>query len=354
MSPVEKEPDPPDEAANPELNPLWNPVLGENMGRWAEVYFTSSPEKRQQAVRDLLSELQVQDQPRTPHGPQVASDLPPRERAATTSHPKSVCPACQAKNDADHKFCSMCGALLAAVDTMKISAPAVEIPPEPASPAAVRREMGQLREKAAVRRNAFQGRVRDGWKFMLIALILAAGGSYTYRQWRISWQKAAPAPRTELPSDGRGAVASTQNNRLVPLPAPAPRNSAHPPGKKSARKMSTRAGPALPRVQVAERPEGRFVYPASPQAGLAGNVNLKVLIGTEGRVKQVVVLGGDHRLAEAAVRAVRRWRYGHHELNGQPAEAETAVSISFLGADAVSIKFLPLNSISPAEIHPGR
>jgi hypothetical protein len=42
----------------PELNPLLNPVLGAHMGRWAEVYFTSPPEKREEAVLDLLRELQ--------------------------------------------------------------------------------------------------------------------------------------------------------------------------------------------------------------------------------------------------------------------------------------------------------
>jgi hypothetical protein len=43
---------------SPELNPLTNPVLGKNMGRWAEVYFTSPPEKREQAVQELLRELE--------------------------------------------------------------------------------------------------------------------------------------------------------------------------------------------------------------------------------------------------------------------------------------------------------
>jgi len=43
---------------SPELNPLTNPVLGRNMGRWAEVYFTSPPDKREQAVQELLRELE--------------------------------------------------------------------------------------------------------------------------------------------------------------------------------------------------------------------------------------------------------------------------------------------------------
>src|ERR1700722_18988404 len=41
----------------PELNPLLNPLLAAHMGRWAEVYFTSPPEKRAQAVSDLVREL---------------------------------------------------------------------------------------------------------------------------------------------------------------------------------------------------------------------------------------------------------------------------------------------------------
>src|SRR6266566_7668084 len=40
-----------------DLNPLINPVLGRNLGRWAQVYFTSPPEKREEAVGELLREL---------------------------------------------------------------------------------------------------------------------------------------------------------------------------------------------------------------------------------------------------------------------------------------------------------
>ena len=42
---------------DPNLNPLANPVLGQHMGRWGEVYFTTPPEKRQGAVQELLREL---------------------------------------------------------------------------------------------------------------------------------------------------------------------------------------------------------------------------------------------------------------------------------------------------------
>ena len=41
----------------PELNPMTNPVLGRHLGRWAEVYFTTPVEQREQAVLELLIEL---------------------------------------------------------------------------------------------------------------------------------------------------------------------------------------------------------------------------------------------------------------------------------------------------------
>jgi hypothetical protein len=48
-----------------ELNPLLNPLLVTHMGRWAEVYFTSPPEKRAEAVSDLVRELANNSVPET-------------------------------------------------------------------------------------------------------------------------------------------------------------------------------------------------------------------------------------------------------------------------------------------------
>jgi Sel1 repeat-containing protein len=44
-----------------ELNPLVNPLLGQNLGRWAEVYFTAAPDKREEAVQELLRQLQAEN-----------------------------------------------------------------------------------------------------------------------------------------------------------------------------------------------------------------------------------------------------------------------------------------------------
>ena len=61
MSTKTDHPDGPSILPEPELNPLLNPLLGQHMGRWAEVYFTSPPEKREQAVTELLHELQAEN-----------------------------------------------------------------------------------------------------------------------------------------------------------------------------------------------------------------------------------------------------------------------------------------------------
>jgi hypothetical protein len=108
----------------PELNPLTNPVLGRNMGRWAEVYFTSPPEKREQAVQELLRELE-QESPGEEAATQTvraASDqtLDPRQ-AAPLLEEFVQCPGCGQETYAQQKFCGGCGAPLAAQESLSHS-----------------------------------------------------------------------------------------------------------------------------------------------------------------------------------------------------------------------------------------
>ena len=58
MPPMDDEPKRTGSLPDPELNPMMNPTLGKNLGRWAQVYFTSPPEKREEAVQELLRELE--------------------------------------------------------------------------------------------------------------------------------------------------------------------------------------------------------------------------------------------------------------------------------------------------------
>src|SRR5436305_4998091 len=95
------------------------------MGRWAEVYFTSPPEKREQAVLELLRELQTARSDRAPRPvnsaparPQVLEEAPVRVEAAADEASVLVpCNTCGRKNAASNKFCGMCGALLTPGET---------------------------------------------------------------------------------------------------------------------------------------------------------------------------------------------------------------------------------------------
>jgi hypothetical protein len=104
----------------PELNPLLNPILSENMGRWAEVYFTSPPEKREEAVIELLHELEKEKATADtdPAGDPAALSQPAR---SLRFEPRMVheqqsdhkfCESCGSENPVTHQFCGMCGAKL--------------------------------------------------------------------------------------------------------------------------------------------------------------------------------------------------------------------------------------------------
>jgi len=108
---------------SPELNPLLNPLLAQNMGRWAEVYFTSPPEKREQAVLELLRELQAEN-PQTivASTPPASLVLEPSTSQPVVAPPSPLaegqqagvrCHRCGRENPPSHRFCGMCGRSLA-------------------------------------------------------------------------------------------------------------------------------------------------------------------------------------------------------------------------------------------------
>jgi hypothetical protein len=120
-------PEAPSTLPREELNPLINPLLAENMGRWASVYYTSPPEKRQEAILELLRELERErghSEPRT----EVAVDEPTRTHdidAPPSAPPQPIhCQQCRHENSADQKFCGMCGVpLLASAGTQPPALP---------------------------------------------------------------------------------------------------------------------------------------------------------------------------------------------------------------------------------------
>jgi protein TonB len=72
------------------------------------------------------------------------------------------------------------------------------------------------------------------------------------------------------------------------------------------------------------------VYPIdAKKAGISGTVVLAATIDTDGMVKELHVVSGPDLLQQAALDAVREWRYRPYLLNGQPVEVCTQINLIF-------------------------
>jgi len=95
--------------------------------------------------------------------------------------------------------------------------------------------------------------------------------------------------------------------------------------------------PIVQRVHISQGvTKGLLVYrvepaypPLAQQARVQGVVVLTAIIGKDGSIQNLQVVGGHPMLAPAAIEAVKHWRYKPFLLNGQPVEVETTVTVTF-------------------------
>ena len=91
------------------------------------------------------------------------------------------------------------------------------------------------------------------------------------------------------------------------------------------------------RIRVpAQITDANLVYDVAPKyppeagrARIEGMVVLLAVIGKDGTVKDVRVESGLPVLAEAAIEAVKQWRYRPYLLNGEPVEVDSQITINF-------------------------
>jgi periplasmic protein TonB len=91
------------------------------------------------------------------------------------------------------------------------------------------------------------------------------------------------------------------------------------------------------RIRVASRVvEANLIHDVPPQyppeagrARLEGAVVLMALIGPDGSVKDVRVESGLPILAQAAIDAVKQWRYKPYLIDGEPVEVDSRITINF-------------------------
>ena len=71
-------------------------------------------------------------------------------------------------------------------------------------------------------------------------------------------------------------------------------------------------------------------YPSlARQARIQGTVLLSAVISRDGKIENLQVLSGHPMLVQAAMDAVRQWRYRPYYLNNEPVEVETQVTVNF-------------------------
>src|SRR6202047_722898 len=74
----------------------------------------------------------------------------------------------------------------------------------------------------------------------------------------------------------------------------------------------------------------RPLYPAlARQARIQGNVVLHAIIDKEGKVAPLEGISGHPRLVQSALDAVKQWRYKPTQLNGDPVEVDTTITVTF-------------------------
>jgi protein TonB len=132
---------------------------------------------------------------------------------------------------------------------------------------------------------------------------------------------APPGPPSTGIEGGIGSIGETTGAGLVNIPAPP-------------------APSPLPKRE-AVRPGGVIKYPAkvhhvppvypriAQEAKVSGMVILEAIIGTDGRVQDVRILRSKALLDQAAIDAVKQWRFTPTLLNGVPVPVILTVTVNF-------------------------
>ena len=197
-----------------ELNPLTNPALERNLGRWAQVYFSNPPGKRQQAVGKLLEEIQREtgaDPVEKAVRPYFARDL---------KFQSALCSVCQHQNPPGHKFCSRCGQVLQPSQPRTADRRGATEVGETAPPQS-EADVQWVRDRAFSGLDGSDGPQGRAWKYLLGAAVLVLAG-FAYLQW-------APRPGTGVASSSTSSTSSQVSAPVASLPQASSPAESNPP-----------------------------------------------------------------------------------------------------------------------------
>jgi protein TonB len=89
-----------------------------------------------------------------------------------------------------------------------------------------------------------------------------------------------------------------------------------------------RQGGAVQNAMLINRVQPQYP-PLARQTRISGTVRLHAIISKDGSVQQLEVLSGHPLLVQAALDAVRQWKYRPTLLNGEPVEVDTTIDVIF-------------------------
>ncbi len=73
------------------------------------------------------------------------------------------------------------------------------------------------------------------------------------------------------------------------------------------------------------------VYPSIARSvGIQGPVVIRAMISATGNIEQAQVISGSPLLVQAALEAIRQWKYRPYYLNNRPVEVETEITVNFV------------------------
>jgi protein TonB len=99
-----------------------------------------------------------------------------------------------------------------------------------------------------------------------------------------------------------------------------------PPPKEGPKRI--RVGGQVQQARLISRPNPLYP-PLARQARISGTVRLQAIIAKDGTIQELQVLSGHPLLVQAALDAVKQWRYQPTLLNSEPVEVVTTIDVVF-------------------------
>jgi hypothetical protein len=200
-----------DNLPNPLLNPMLNPTLGRNLGRWADVYYSTPPEKRERAIFELLRELESPGKPQCEAEPTVTEEN--HEQIHTESQNEAlVCPTCLHETHAYQHFCGLCGvALTASENSDPAQQTTTSAPNFYPPPIDQQLDVWRGRHEKGLAHSRTPHKKSQSWKYAAIVIITITAITF-YWQGRMHLQISQPTNASRMDS-GTSTISKQVTNR---------------------------------------------------------------------------------------------------------------------------------------------